>query len=405
MWSNIEILLIAPQFAAGLLLEGLLIGAVFALIAYGLALVWGVMNVKNLAQGPFVIAGGYVAWFVQSGKTVDLGFASFQMPYVHPVLGMLVAAVVMWALSWMIYQYIVSKVLEMDMFVSLLATFGVAYVLEQSLSLMFTQDTQTIDLGWGSLDVFSDGMVLLAWQKIMAFVICCVLAVFLVIFMKRSRMGQSIRATAQNARAARVMGIDTDRVYRLHVLPERRDLRRGRRAGGDDLGHPALLRDHLFDPGLRPGRGGRPGQPGRRDRGGLWYGGTGAIRWLHPRRAVPAGGWWSGCCWSCCSSGCCSSRASVRRWHEDPALCAYPGGVCRGAADLSGLHPAVLGALGADHPGDHLGHAGWPDGLQLAWQHLLLRARDVRLGHRAGLGRASAGRVHLCRRRQHIRVH
>ena len=201
MWANIEILLIAPQFAVGLLLEGLLIGAVFALIAYGLALVWGVMNVKNLAQGPFVIAGGYVCWYCGT-----LGL--------HPVLGMFVAAAVLWGLSWLVYQFIVSKVLEMDMFVSLLATFGCAYVIEQSLSLMFTQDTQTIDLGWGSLSLF-DGAVLLAWQKIMAFVICCVMAVVLVIFMKRSRMGQSIRATAQNARAARVMGIDTDKVYRF----------------------------------------------------------------------------------------------------------------------------------------------------------------------------------------------
>lgn len=202
MWANIEILLIAPQFAVGLLLEGLLIGAVFALIAYGLALVWGVMNVKNLAQGPFVICGGYVCWYFGT-----LGL--------HPVLGMIVAAVVMWGLSWVVYTFIVSKVLEMDMFVSLLATFGCAYVIEQGLSLMFTQDTQTIDLGWRSLDVFGDGMVLLASQKVMAFCIACVLAVMIVLFMKRSRMGQAIRATAQNARAARVMGIDTDKVYRF----------------------------------------------------------------------------------------------------------------------------------------------------------------------------------------------
>ncbi|MEM7057524.1 MAG: branched-chain amino acid ABC transporter permease [Pseudomonadota bacterium] len=202
MWANIDILLQVPKLAAGLFLEGLLIGAVFALIAYGLALVWGVMNVKNLAQGPFVIAGGYVCWYLGG-----LG--------VHPVIGMFVSAVVMWGLSWVIYQAVVRQVLEMDMFVSLLATFGCAYVIEQGLSLMFTQDTQTIDLGWGSLDVFGDGLVLLAWQKIMAFFICCVLAVVLVWFMKKSRMGQAIRATAQNARAARVMGIDTDKVYRF----------------------------------------------------------------------------------------------------------------------------------------------------------------------------------------------
>ena len=201
MWSNIEILLVAPQFAVGLLIEGLLIGSVFALIAYGLALVWGVMNVKNLAQGPMVIAGGYVCWWLGT-----MG--------VHPLIGIFGSIAVLWALSWVIFRFIVSKVLELDMFVSLLATFGVAYVLEQAMSLIFTQNTRTINLGWDSLMLF-DGQVVLAKQKILAFGIACALAVVLVVFMKRSRMGQAIRATAQNARAARVMGIDTDSVYRF----------------------------------------------------------------------------------------------------------------------------------------------------------------------------------------------
>ncbi len=201
MWSNIEILLMAPQFAVGLLIEGLLIGSVFALIAYGLALVWGVMNVKNLAQGPMVIAGGYVCWWLSTQG-------------VHPLIGIFGSIAVLWCLSWLIFRFIVSKVLELDMFVSLLATFGVAYVMEQALSLIFTQNTRTINLGWDSLMLF-DGQVVLAKQKILALGIACVLAVVLVFFMKRSRMGQAIRATAQNARAARVMGIDTDRVYRF----------------------------------------------------------------------------------------------------------------------------------------------------------------------------------------------
>ncbi len=201
MWSNIEILLVAPQFAVGLLIEGLLIGSVFALIAYGLALVWGVMNVKNLAQGPMVIAGGYVCWWLAT-----LG--------VHPLIGIFGSIAVLWALSWLIFRFIVSKVLVLDMFVSLLATFGVAYVMEQAMSLIFTQNTRTINLGWDSLMLF-DGAVVLAKQKILAFGIACALAVVLVVFMKRSRMGQAIRATAQNARAARVMGIDTDSVYRF----------------------------------------------------------------------------------------------------------------------------------------------------------------------------------------------
>ena len=61
MFSNIEILTSLPVLNIGLLLDGLFIGAIFALVAYGLALVWGVMNVKNLAQGDFVMMGGYVS--------------------------------------------------------------------------------------------------------------------------------------------------------------------------------------------------------------------------------------------------------------------------------------------------------------------------------------------------------
>ena len=199
MWSNFQILVVAPQFGVGLLIEGLLIGSIFALVAYGLALVWGVMNVKNLAQGPMVITGGYVCWYLST-----LG--------VHPLIGIFGSIAVLWALSWVIFRLFVSKVLAHDMFVSLLATFGVAYALEQTLALIFTQNTRTIDLGWTSFQLF-DGMVNVASQKVLSFGVACLLALVLVLFMKRSRMGQAIRATAQNPRAARVMGINTDNVY------------------------------------------------------------------------------------------------------------------------------------------------------------------------------------------------
>ena len=257
MLDNLNILFIAPQFAVALLLEGLLIGAVFALIAYGLALVWGVMNVKNLAQGDFVILGGYVCWWLQSISSPI---------HVHPLIGLFFAAIVTWLIAGGMYgtpvqrllgrvirlEYvlvaviiamvaaiydvpvlpqimavigivafvlgggifgiIIRPVLDRDLFTSLLSTFGVAIVMAQLLNILFGSDTQTVDLGWGSLSMLDDS-VLLAWQKILAFGIAGLLAVSLVIFMKRTRMGQAIRATAQNARAARVMGIDTDKVY------------------------------------------------------------------------------------------------------------------------------------------------------------------------------------------------
>lgn len=199
MLDNIQILIIAPIFNLALIIDGLLIGALFALIAYGLALVWGVMNVKNLAQGVFVMMGGYVSWWLWKQG-------------VHPALGLIAAAAVLWGVGWMVFKTVVRQVLERDLFTSLLATFGVAIVFEQGLNLVFGSDTQTIDLGYESIRL-AGGMITLPVQKLAAFGLASLLAAALVVFMKRSRMGQAIRATAQNARAARIMGIDTEKVY------------------------------------------------------------------------------------------------------------------------------------------------------------------------------------------------
>jgi len=197
--GNLSILIEAPVFNLALLIDGLLIGSVFALAAYGLALVWGVMNVKNLAQGDFVIVGGYVAWMMaQNG--------------IHPLFGVPVAFVVLWCLGWAIYRLIIYRVVDQDLFTSLLATFGVAIVIQQLLNQLFGSDTQTADAGFASIFLF-DGMVAIAQAKLIGFLLAALLAACVIVFMKRSRMGQAIRATAQDPRAARVMGIDTDKVY------------------------------------------------------------------------------------------------------------------------------------------------------------------------------------------------
>jgi branched-chain amino acid transport system permease protein len=199
MWGNIQVLMQAPVFNVQLILDGIFVGAIFALAAYGLALVWGVMNVKNLAQGEFVIMGGYFAYYLSKFG-------------INPILTLIPATVLMFAFGWVLYHLIIKRVIQRDMFTSLLATFGLAIVIQQVLNLMFGPEVQTAESGLAIRSLF-DGMVTVTDIKIGSFVLCIVLAASVVIFMKRSRMGQAIRATAQDPRAARVMGIDTDKVY------------------------------------------------------------------------------------------------------------------------------------------------------------------------------------------------
>ena len=197
--GNIGLLFEFPIVNLKIVIDGIMIGALFALAAYGLALVWGVMNVKNLAQGDFVIAGGYVSWWL-----VQHGFPA--------LLGVPAAFVVMWCIGWIAYKLVITRVIERDLFTSLLATFGMAIMMAQILNLMFGSDTQSVDLGYQTL-YFADGLIDVPIAKLIGVCMAAALAAGVILFMKNSRMGQAIRATAQDARAARVLGIDTEKVY------------------------------------------------------------------------------------------------------------------------------------------------------------------------------------------------
>lgn len=199
MLDNLLVLLQAPVLNLQLILDGILIGAIFAMAAYGLALVWGVMNVKNLAQGDFVIMGGYIAY-------------TFTLLDIHPIYALPVAFVGMFAFGWFVYVLIIRRVIGKDLFTSLLSTFGLAILLQQALNLIFGSDVQTAESGFETRFLFG-GMVSIAEIKFIALLLAVSLSAAVVVFMKRSRMGQAIRATAQDARAARVLGVNTDRVY------------------------------------------------------------------------------------------------------------------------------------------------------------------------------------------------
>ena len=201
MLDNLSLLGLAPLLNLQLLIDGLLIGSIFALAAYGLALVWGVMNIKNLAQGDFVIMGGYIA-FTLSESPFNL----------HPILSIPLVFVIMFIFGWVLYQTIIRRVIERDLFTSLLATFGLAIVIQQLINLAYGPDVQTIRSEMAIREFF-EGEVTIADIKFVSFILAMIMGLMITIFMKKSRMGRAIRATSQNARAARIMGINTDRVY------------------------------------------------------------------------------------------------------------------------------------------------------------------------------------------------
>ena len=189
----------APILIVQASMDGILLGILFALIAYGMALQWGVMNIINIAQGELVILGGYIAY-------------TMYLMGIHPAFGVIVSPIIMFFIGWILYKVVICRVVDRDLFISILATFGISILTQQLMNFIFGADVVVAQSNFGTT-MFFEGLVTLPNSKIFSAVVSVIFAIGLVIYMKKSKLGRAIRATAQNAKAAKILGVDTEKVY------------------------------------------------------------------------------------------------------------------------------------------------------------------------------------------------
>ena len=189
----------APILMVQASMDGVLLGILFALIAYGMALQWGVMNIINIAQGELVIMGGYIAYFMYTAG-------------IHPAYGIIVSPIIMFFVGWFLYKSIIFRVVDRDLFTSILATFGISILTQQLMNFVFGADVVVAQSNFGTTILF-DNSVSLPNAKIFSALVSIIFAIALVMYMKKSKLGRAIRATAQNSKAAKILGVDTQKVY------------------------------------------------------------------------------------------------------------------------------------------------------------------------------------------------
>ena len=182
--------------------NGLLQGGLLALVAVGFSLVWGVMNIVNLAHGAFVLIGSYIAWELQRGAGIT------------PLLGMVAAAAALFAGGYVIQRYLINLVVNAPIWMTLLLTFGLSLVLVNGLVLAFTGDFRSVhsSVGTGGIAL---GDIRIPYGRLIAFVLAVGFTLALVWFMDRTRLGLAIKATGMDRGAARLMGVTVRRVYGL----------------------------------------------------------------------------------------------------------------------------------------------------------------------------------------------
>ncbi|AMG87904.1 branched-chain amino acid ABC transporter permease [Bordetella parapertussis] len=185
---------------AQILVNGILLGGLYAVMAQGLALVWGVLNIVNLAHGAFIMLGAYVSWYLYT----DLG--------VDPFLGLPVTAAVLFVLGYVLQRGLLNLVVRAPMFNTLLITFGLEVVLTYLAQLAFSADFRTINPPYAG-DSYVLGPVTLPVARLAAFGVALALTLGMWLFLLHSRLGRAIRATAQNLIAARLYGVEPRHLY------------------------------------------------------------------------------------------------------------------------------------------------------------------------------------------------
>ncbi len=181
------------------LVNGLLIGFMYSLIAIGLTLIWGVMNIVNFAHGDFLMLGMFTSFWLYTLYGLD------------PLFSIPLCTILLFLLGLLIYRFIVSKVMKGPMLAQLVVTFGVSIFLANLAVFLWTPDFRLIEkpLLHGTWEL---GEIKLSIPKAVASIGSVIASVFVFWFLKRTKTGKAILATEMDREAALLMGINTERI-------------------------------------------------------------------------------------------------------------------------------------------------------------------------------------------------
>jgi branched-chain amino acid transport system permease protein len=191
------------ELATQLITYGVLMGCVFAFVALGLSLIFGVMDIVNFAHGEFLMVGMYVAFLISSYFPVD------------PLVSLPFAAAVGFFLGIISYRFLITHILRGPMVAQLFGTFGLMLFLRYLVMFVFGPDVRTLSRGILVGKTLSLGWIRLDASKLVGAALCVLFFAFVYWMINRTKLGRALRATSLDKEAARYMGIDTEKMNAL----------------------------------------------------------------------------------------------------------------------------------------------------------------------------------------------
>jgi len=189
---------ITPTMIGQVVISGLLAGSLYAMVALGLGLIFGVMRVLNVAHGPLLMLGAYTT------------FGLFQWLGLNPYLSLLVSMPALFVVGVVLQRLLVRRVVDAPELSSLLLTFGVSIALVNLAQLGFTSDVRSVEYLTGS---FLLGPFAFSKSRVIACAFALVITAGAFVLLKKTRLGKAIRAVSQSREVAQVCGINVQRIH------------------------------------------------------------------------------------------------------------------------------------------------------------------------------------------------
>jgi branched-chain amino acid transport system permease protein len=182
--------------------QGIMLGGLYALFATGLSLVFGVMRVVNLAHGVLTVLAAFLAFVVVDHSGL------------HPLAATAIVVPVMFALGYVLQRGLINFTLGGGVLPPLLVTFGLAVVIENILLKVFSADSRGLDAGRiENTTIRLTSRLAVGWLPLTIFLVAVVLLIGLQVFLDRTMFGRALRATSDDAEAAQLMAIDNRHLY------------------------------------------------------------------------------------------------------------------------------------------------------------------------------------------------
>lgn len=184
-----------------IIINGILKGGLYALMAIGMSLIWGVMDIINIAHGSFIMLGAFITYWLFTFFGVD------------PFVSLIFSTGILFLFGYGIQKLLINYVIRASAFITLILAFGIEIFINNVALVSWTADVRKVEISYGASNFSIGNLVTIPTVRLLAFLLVIIISLLLFYILNRTRLGRSIRATSQDLDAARLAGVDVARTY------------------------------------------------------------------------------------------------------------------------------------------------------------------------------------------------